>query len=400
MPKIVHINATANWGSTGRIAEQLCNILSLKGWECYIAYGRYSNPSRSHLIKVGNRLSVYVHYIENRLLDNEGLASRLATKRLIRQLKEISPDIIHLHNIHDHWINYKILFEFLNSTNIPVVWTQHDCWAFTGGCAHYSINSCLKWQCDCRNCQYKKTLIDRSARILYLKQSLFLANKNLTIVPVSQWLTQEVGKSFFKGNIIRTIYNGVDVNIFKYKNGELLRKKYGLTDKFVLIGVASVWSNEKGFKDYIALSKRLPDDCVIVMVGLPSNRIESLPDNIIGIERTNNIEELVELYSMADVVLNLSYEESFGLTTVEGLSCGTPSIVYNATASPELVTPDTGIVVRKGDVNEVLEAVRHMKRLGKSYYFDECRKRAVDVFDKNKCFDKYVELYNEILGRL
>lgn len=398
MPRILHINATANWGSTGRIAEQLCDIVKASGWDCFIAYGRHANVSNHNLIKVGNRGSVYVHYIANRVLDNEGLSSCLATKRLVRKIKQISPDIIHLHNLHDHWINYKILFEYLNSTEIPVVWTQHDCWAFTGGCAHYALNSCMKWQSNCDQCSYKRSIYDAAARNFLLKKKLFLANKNLTIVPVSCWLRDEISKSFLKKNNIQTIYNGVDTNIFKYKDGVFVRKKYGLRDKFVILGVASAWSDKKGFKDYISLSKILPDDCVIVMVGLPAKQIASLPKNIIGIERTNNVEELVELYSMADVVLNLSYQESFGLTTVEGMACGTPSIVYNVTASPELVTKETGVVVSKGDIEGVLSAVHEIKAQGKEHYFTACCQRATSLFDKDKCYDDYMKLYQSLLS--
>lgn len=397
MPKILHINVTANWGSTGRITEQLCTLARTKGWECFVAYGRYANRSNFNLLKVGGRLNVYGHYIENRLLDNEGLASRLATKRFVRKIKRIAPDIIHLHNIHDHWINYRILFEYLNTTDIPVVWTQHDCWAFTGGCAHFAINSCMKWQTDCQQCQYKRSLYDRSSRNLFLKKKLFLAHKNLTIVPVSHWLEDEIGKSFLKNNKIQTIYNGVDINIFNHKDSGFIRKKYGLIDKFVLLGVASAWSDKKGFKDYITLSQLLPQDCVIVMVGLPIKQIESLPLNIIGIERTNNVEELVEFYSMADVVLNLSYQESFGLTTVEGMACGTPSIVYNATASPELVSQETGIIVQAGDIDGVLAAIYQMKSVGKDFYSKSCRARVEEHFQDDKCFDKYIKLYNDIL---
>lgn len=396
--KILQLNATANWGSTGKIAEQI-NLKAMElGWDCYIAYGRSCNPSKSKLIKVGKMINVYEHYIENRLFDNEGLASRIPTKRLIKQIKELNPDIIHLHNIHDHWLNYKILFEYLNTTNIPIVWTQHDCWAFTGGCGYYSSLECDKWQTGCNNCPRKKILIDNLKKNFNLKKSLFTANKNLTLVPVSHWLENEMRHSFFNSNKIIPILNGVDIDIFHPLKETSVREKYGIGDKFLLIGLATAWSARKGLNDYIELSKRIPNDHVIILVGLKKNQISKLPTNIIGIERTSNIQELVELYSSADTVLNLSYEETFGLTTTEGFACGTPGIVYNRTASPELIEGEVGYVIESGNIEQLLSTIAKIKSNGKVYYSENCRKRAENKYDKNKCFQQYIDLYNEILA--
>lgn len=398
MPTILQINSTANWGSTGRIAEQINNLACSKGWDCYIAYGRYKNLSSSKLIKVGKSFDVYFHYFINRVFDNEGLGSRCATKRLIRQIKEINPDIIHLHNIHDHWLNYQLLFEFLNSIDTPIVWTQHDCWAFTGGCPHYSLNNCQKWQVECKDCSFRKNLVDHSQQQFNLRKKLFLANRNLTIVPVSSWLADEVRKSFLNVLNIKPIFNGVDVDLFKPQNNTNLVGKYGLENKYILLALATSWSKSKGFDDYIALSKIIPEDCVLVLVGVSPKIKESLPPNILGIPRTHDLLELVELYSMADIVLNLSYQETFGLTTVEGMACGTPSIVYNSTASPELITPDTGVVVQSGDVDGVLKAINYIRNLGKEYFFNSCRRRAVEVYNKNLCYENYVQLYEQLLA--
>lgn len=397
MPKILQINATANWGSTGRIAEQI-NILSReKGWDCYIAYGRYSNSSQSNLIKVGSKLGVIAHYFENRIFDNEGLGSRFATKKLIKEIIKVAPDIVHLHNIHDHWLNYKLLFEYLNTTDIPVVWTMHDCWAFTGGCAHYSLNGCYKWQRGCENCKHKGNVLDRSHEHYLLRKNLFLSNKNLTLVPVSDWLKSELEKSFFQACNIKTIYNGVDLDVFcERKNKEILRN-YSLEGKCVLLALATTWSAKKGFNDYIELSKLLPSDCALVMVGVTSEQKKHLPENIIGIERTQDVNELVNLYSCSDIVLNLSYEESFGLTTVEGFACGTPAIVYDKTASPELVSKETGVVVKAGDISGIINAINLVRQSGIEHYPKECRKRAERLYDMSKSYAQYVELYESLI---
>ena len=395
--KLLQINVTANWGSTGKIAEQIGLKAMERGWESYIAYGRDSNPSKSKLIKVGYMLNVYEHYLENRLFDNEGLASRIPTKKLIKQIEELKPDIIHLHNIHDHWLNYKILFEYFNSIDTPIVWTQHDCWAFTGGCGHYSSRECDKWQTNCKNCSMRKIVVDKSKKNFNLKKSLFTANKNLTLIPVSHWLENEMKYSFFNSNKIIPILNGVDIDIFRSLRETSVREKYGIENKFLLIGLATAWSVRKGLSDYIELSKRIPNDYVIMLIGLKKNQISKLPTNIIGIERTSDVQELVELYSSADIVLNLSYEETFGLTTVEGFACGRPSIVYNRTASPELIEGEVGYVVEVGNINQLLDAIHEIKQKGKQYYSETCRKRAENKYDKNKCFDKYMDLYEDLL---
>ncbi len=398
MPILFQINATANWGSTGRIAEQI-NVLSrAKGWDCYIAYGRYSNASQSKLIKVGSKLGVIAHYLENRILDNEGLASRLATRRLIKEIQKTSPDIIHLHNIHDHWLNYRLLFEYLNTTNIPIVWTQHDCWAYTGGCAHYSMNRCYKWQKGCEDCKHKGNVLDRSHNHYHLRKELFLSNKNLTIVTVSDWLQSEIRKSFFQSASIKTIYNGVDLDVFRERKNNQILSKYSLDGKCVLLALATTWSAKKGFNDYIKLSKQLPHDSILVMVGVTPEQKSHLPENIIGIERTQDVNELVNLYSSSDIVLNLSYEESFGLTTVEGFACGTPSIVYDTTASPELISPETGVVVKAGDINGIVEAINFIRKSDSEAYSKACRKRAEELYDIKKSYARYIELYESLLN--
>ena len=397
MLKLLQINVTSNWGSTGKIAEQIGKLAILNGWESYIAYGRYNNPSESETIKIGNDLIVYEHYLENYFLDNEGLASKNATKRLINEIKEIKPSIIHLHNIHDHYINYPILFNYLSSITTPIVWTQHDCWAFTGGCGYYSFIKCIKWQTGCDKCPLRSTKIDKRMAQYQLKKMLFNSVKNLTLVPVSNWLAGELKQSFLNQHSIVPIYNGVDVSLFKYTSSGYVREKYNIGDAAYAIGVATVWDSRKNLKDYITLAT-LFQRLTIVLVGLTKKQIMSLPPNIIGIPRTQNAQELAALYSEADVVLNLSLEETFGLTTAEGLACGTPAIVYNCTASPELINSETGRVIKQGDIISLGSTIKWM--LDNPMSSDACRKRAEEFFNKDKCYMKYIELYKKLLENI
>lgn len=401
MLKLLQINVTANWGSTGRIAEQIGIKAIEQGWDSYIAYGRYMNPSKNKLIKVGGKFNVYEHYLENRLLDNEGLASRWSTMQLIKSIDKLKPNIVHLHNIHDHWLNYKLLFKYLNTLSIPILWTQHDCWSFTGGCGYYSMINCNKWKVECKNCPKRTSFFDLSNKHYSIRKELFTANNNLILIPVSQWLANELKQSFLKKCKIIPIINGVDTRTFHpvKENVNEIRNKYGIGNRFMLVALATSWSTRKSFHDYIKLAKLLDDNFIIMLIGISEKQRKLLPQNIIGIERTFNIDELVGIYSTADIVLNLSREETFGLTTAEGYACGTPTIVYNATASPELVISETGVVVEQGDIEGVLSAIYQIKEKGKSFYSKACRKRAEDLYDKEKCFNQYIDLYNKLLDK-
>lgn len=403
--KLFQINVTANWGSTGKIADQINALAYNKGWNTYIAYGRFSNNSASQLFKIGSDLSVYEHYAEHIIFDNDGLASRKATHKLVQIIEDIKPDIIHLHNIHDHWLNYKILFEYLNTLDTPIVWTQHDCWSFTGGCGYFSILGCEQWKtictdrCPLRMRPFTRHIINRAKKHYELKKELFCATKNLTLVSVSQWLEGMLKESFLKDKQIDTIHNGVDISVFKPLDsvGDILNK-YGLEGSMYVVAAATAWSDRKGFNDYCRLSEKIPSGVKMVLVGLTENQCqEAAKYGIIGILRTENLRELVALYNGASIVMNLSYEETFGLTTVEGFACGTPSIVYNATASPELVTSDTGIIVEVGDIEGVARAVVEILEKGKATYSSVCRKRAEVNYDKDKKFQEYLDLYEEIL---
>ena len=391
MPTLLQINITANWGSTGKIAEAIGRAAVAHGWESYIAYGRWCNPSQSHLIKIGCRWDKYFHFAEQRIRDNEGLCSRAATKKLIRQIEEIKPDVVQLHNIHDHYLNYRLLFEYLNQTDIQVVWTFHDCWAFTGHCFHFVTKDCDKWKAGCYECPMRnvlpKTVLDRSRKNYELKKLLFGGCKNLTIVPCSDWMAGFVKQSFLKDKRIEVIKNGVDLNVFKPV------VKANEDGTCGVLAVSSVWHKEKGLEDIYELRKLLPENYRICMVGLAESQLKDLPAGIEGIQRTQNVQELVRLYSQANVLINPTYADTFPTVNLEALACGTPVITYRTGGSPEAISPETGVVVEQGDVAGMSDAIREICDKGSDYYKEACRKRAEEHFDKDKCFEKYVELY-------
>lgn len=393
MPILLQINVTANWGSTGKIAEAIGRSAMEKGWESYIAYGRMMNPSNSKLIKIGSKVDNYIHFACNRLLDMEGRSSCKATKSLVRQIAEIKPDVVHLHNIHDHFLNYRILFEYLNQTNIKVVWTFHDCWAFTGHCYHFVQQNCMKWQKECSDCVQRNKFVDRSRENFQLKNRLFAGCKNLTIVPCSEWIGDFVKESFLKDKRIHVIHNGVDLNTFKMLSGDKsLRVEQG---SFRIVAVSNVWLPYKGIFDIFKLRRILSDDYEITMVGLAKEQLKILPAGIRGVTRTQNVEELVHLYNEADVLINPTYADTFPTVNLEALACGTPVITYHTGGSPEAVDARTGVVVEQGNVDMLAEVIRRMK--AQPLFSVDCRKRAEEYFDKHKCFMEYVRLYEELI---
>ena len=401
MPTLLQINVTANWGSTGKIAEQIGLCAMEHGWKSYIAYGRMMNPSKSKLIKIGSQIDVYEHYVESKCLDNEGLASRHATKKFIEKIEEIKPDIVHLHNIHDHYLNFKLLFAYLAKLNIPVIWTQHDQWATTGHCM-YTVCECERWKEDCHDCPLSRWFsLDRSRRNYQLKKFLMAEIKSLTIVPVSEWLGNIIRQSHLKTRPIQVIHNGIDIHTFSPQITTIY-ERYGICpEKIIILGVAAVWDERKGLRDFYALAERLDKErYVFVIIGKLTEKI-SVTDNccqMVFIDRTQNALELAQWYSAASIFVNPTYQDNYPTTNLESLACGTPVITYKTGGSPEAIDEKTGIVVEQGDVNGLAEAIMKLKASPLSA--EDCRKRAEEHFDKNKCFERYIELYKTTISDL
>lgn len=403
MKTLLQINVDSNANSTGVIASQIGELAIRKGWKSYIAYSRTCRKSKNENIKIGNKLSYSIHWWMSRFLDCQGLLSFFSTLKLLRKISKIQPSIIHLHVIHDYFLNYPLLLCYIKKHNIPVVWTFHDCWSFTGHCAHFDYIKCKKWMFKCSNCPqlrtYSPSLIDCSQRNYKLKKRYFTGLNKLTIVPVSQWLAGIVKASFLGSYNIHPIYNGVDVNRFCIRE-TYIKETGDLASTKVLIAVASSWSARKGLKDYIELSSLLDSrNFRIVLIGqIDEKNKKNIPDRILTIPRTKNQDELVDWYNAADIVLNLSYEETFGLTTIEGMACGTPSIVYDRTASPELVTPETGVIVNAGNIEAVADAIKLITNNGKDHYKNACRMRALEYFNKEDRYEEYIQLYEQIIN--
>ena len=400
MPTLLQINIASNWGSTGKIMEQIGLCAQEHNWDSYVTYGRkdYHNPSKNHVIRIGSILDAYEHYAENLFLDNEGLASRFSTKSFLNKVDEIQPDIVHLHIIHDHYLNYPMLFSYLAKRKIPVVWTQHDQWATTGHC-YYIPDDCERWKDECYDCPISNCFsLDQSRRNFKLKKQFTSVLPSLTIVPVSEWLGEHLRQSHLKGRPIQVIHNGIDINTFSPQKMDV-RKYLGIQEnKKIILGVAALWDRRKGLTDFYELSKRLSvEEYAIVIVGRLIDKRVFMEDGcqMVFVDRTQNVSELAQLYSSATVFVNPTYQDNFPTTNLESIACGTPVITYNTGGSPEAIDEKTGIVVEQGNVDAIAEAIYKLNDC--PLFSEDCRKRAEDYFDNKKWFVKYMELYEKLI---
>ena len=394
MPKLLIINVALNWGSTGRIAEQVGSLAKDNGWNVMIAHGaRYQNPTQFSHYQVSSSFEEKMHWGISQFWDGQGRGSWFATKRLLKEIDAFQPDVVHMHVIHGYYINYGLIMNYFKEKNIPVVWTLHDCWAFTGHCAYFTAANCEKWKTQCGQCpiphDFPNTYLDRSKANYNRKKQVYGDMQNLVLAPVSQWLGDLVKESFLGKHDIQVVYNGIDVDVFKPSVSNF-KEKLGIEGKYLLLGVAQGFDERKGLKDFFKLSEMLPDDYQVVLLGAMEDEIAIAPTSVIALPKTESLQELVEAYSAADVLLSLSYEETFGLTPVEAMACGTPAIVYNNTAQPEHITPETGFVVENGDLDTLVTRIKTLCENGKANYSEACRERAVNVYNKDNCYNMYI----------
>ena len=410
MRKLLQINPVVRINtSTGRIMQEIGELAMSNGWESYIAYsyGRDGiKPCDSKLVPVGNKADVAWHGLVTRLTDRHGLASEGATRTFIREIERIQPDIIHIHNIHGYFLNYRVLFDYLAKCNTPVMWTVHDCWLYTGHCYHYSYIGCNKWKTECVQCPQRKMFpsswwADRSKQNFRDKKAAFtsLPKERFTIVPVSDWIKGEMQHSFLKDYDFRVIHNGIDTNVFTIYDPAEVKKKYQLEGKRIILGVASIWCEEKGWNDFMRLAEQLDENERLVLVGVDEKHQAMLPKNITGIRRTENIRQLAELYSAAEAFVNPTWQDNYPTVNLEAIACGTPVVTYRTGGSIEAVTEQTGLVVEQGDVDGLLQAIRTIEERGKAYYQEPCRTHALKNFKKEDRYAEYLKLYDELICR-
>ncbi len=373
--RVLMINSVCGIRSTGRICTNQAQKLISEGHEVKIAYGREEVPPeyQAMAIRIGTKKDIYINALKSRLLDNEGFNCKKSTINFLKWAEAYNPDSLWLHNLHGYYINLELLFSWIKSRpNMEVRWTLHDCWAFTGHCAHFSYIKCYSWKKKCDNCQqkheYPYSLYKDNSKNNYLKKKNVLSGvPNMTLIVPSYWLANLIKDSFLKDYPIEIVHNTIDTTVFKPTESNF-RERHNLLYKKVILGVASAWGERKGILDFIKLSELMDESYQIVLVGLTDKQIQKIPKKILCIPRTNSIKELAEIYSAADVFVNPSKEETFGLTTIEALSCGTPAIVYEDTACEEVAREYGGIVVEQS-VYAIIDAIEELKE---EYKYENC----------------------------
>lgn len=399
---IVEIN-TCNYGSTGKIMLQIAQTAETRGHNVWVAYHNHkANLSKTvkNSILIGNRLAFFFHTKLNLYTGLNGCGSVLATLKFLHKIKKLNPDLIQLHNLHNCYINLPLLFRFIKKSKIPVVWTLHDCWSFTGQCAYFDMIKCSKWKSGCHNCEqthiYPASNVDRTKEMWKLKRKWFCGIENITLVTPSQWLANCVKESYLGNYQTQVIYNGIDLNVFNVINGDA-KKKYNIPDnKYMLLGVSFGWGERKGLDVFNELAQRIdPEKYQIVLVGTTDETDKLLNPNIISIHKTNNQAELAEIYSAADVFVNPTREEALGLVNIEANACGLPVITFRSGGSPECICCESGSVVERDDIDSMeKEIIRICEQ--KPFSKENCRKQATN-FDMNIKFKEYVDLYERII---
>ncbi|MBE6564447.1 MAG: glycosyltransferase [Ruminococcaceae bacterium] len=392
--KIVQINTTCGVGSTGKICVDISKLLTERGSENRILF---SSRTNGYPLGVSCSTDAYTKFqaLKSRVFGNYGFQSQKATRKMISELEKIQTDIVHLHNIHGHDCHLDMLFSWFREHKTKLVWTFHDCWAFTGYCPHFTLSKCDKWKSRCAECTQRPLyswFFDRSQE-LFEKKKKALEDLDLTIVTPSQWLADLVKQSFLKHYPVHVIHNGIDLDVFKNTESSF-RQKHGLENKKILLGVAFDWGERKGLDVFEKLADRLPDEYKIVLVGTDAKTDKQLPPNILSIHQTQNQQELAEIYSAADVFVNPTREENYPTVNMEALACGTPVATFQTGGSPEMLDETCGSVVPCGDVDALEKEIIRICT-DKPYSKEACIQKAKE-FDKNERFKEYIALYERI----
>lgn len=401
--RVVSINL-ANIGSTGKIAEGIRKVARNYNIDIYVSYppSDACNPQGDNDIIIGTKTGRYKSYQMAYYTGLNGCFSVFATIRFIHKLKEIRPNVIHIHNLHHSYINLPLLFRYIKRENIPVIWTLHDCWAFTGQCPYFTLAKCEKWRYGCYACpnynEYPESAVDRTSLMWKMKRKWFNGVENMILVTPSKWLAGLVKESYLGSYPLRVINNGIDLSVFKPLSGVNRRELNISTGKYIVLGVAFGWGTRKGLDVFIELAKLLDTRVYqIILVGTDDEVDKSLPQTIVSIHRTQNQQELAEIYAMADVFVNPTREDNFPTVNIEAIACGTPVITFDTGGSPEIIDSSCGQVVELNDVGGLVREIEKQRR-EKVLTSSNCLKRAASFSDLDK-YMEYVELYKELAIR-
>lgn len=364
-------------------------------------------PSNSINIRVkkkekilwGTRANWFVHYHLYKIFGLQDIFSVLETLFLLLKLERIKPDLIHMHMMNAWFLNFPLLIKYVNRKRIPIVWTMHDCRAFTGRCAYYDEINCAKWKNGCKKCQqntlYSPSLFHNEHLEWKIRKSMLNKFTNLTIITPSEWLAKQVDQSFLNKYPIHTIHNGIDLSIFSMNTNPIMKEELGIPNKKMILGIAANWEYRKGLDYFIYLSNRLPQETYsVVLVGTLPISTDNLYKNIINLPRTNTTEELVRIYQSADIFVNPTLADNFPTTNIEALASGIPVVTFNTGGSGESIDETCGLVVDRMNSEALYDAIIQIAN-NKSIDAFTCRKRA-QLFSKQQ-YQHYINLFEKLV---
>ena len=398
--RVLLINATYDYGSTGSIVQNIARCCSNSGVDCYIAYAFSRNVVLENSFKIGGKLSRFLHSILSRIGGKQGYFSSFATRRLTKYMSQVKPDVVHLHNLHSSYIHLNLLLKYLAEKNIPTIVTLHDCWFYTGGCTHYTSVKCDKWKYSCGQCprRYDETpayLYDGSSSVIKDRKKYFREIKRLKVTGVSKWITEEAISGIFKGREHAVIYNGIDLKVFKPTPSDF-RNRNNIENKFVILGPASKWLDPLNDEDLSFLLSQMNNDEVFVVYGSNTEDIK-YDGKLIIIGFIHDEKTLAGLYSSADVFVNCTHEESLSLVNLEAQACGTPVVTYDGTGVQETVNNICGFSVQQNDVFSLCNKIKFVKEKGKDYFSADCVNWVNSHFNMLDNYIKYIDLYKSMV---
>lgn len=400
--RVIQVNAVYGTGSTGEIVKGIADVAQANGVETYFACANAPlTVSNNHIIVIGNRLDHKLHAVYSRVFGKQGYASYLTTKKLLKWVDKVHPDIIHLHNLHSNYINVPVLFEYIKERKIQTVITMHDCWFLTGKCCHFLYNDCDRWKTGCGHCPRLKEelpslFFDRSAAVWQEKKRYIGENPFVHVVGCSMWITEVCKHSILSNRVTGTICNGIDTNVFRPRESSL-REDLFTSNRYIILGMAGKWLANENRQTFEYFLKHLREDELLLLIGCTQKQISNLPPNVKGIGFIRDRVELSEIYTAADVFVNVTKVDTFPTVNIEAMACGTPVITYDSGGSAEIVTASTGRVVSYGNYKALRCAVDEIKQLGKKYFSQSCIDLINNNYVREQCFQKYIDLYRNLL---
>lgn len=397
--KILSVNVTFSLGGAAKIAQAIFREV---GGNFFYGNGRavWRDPEATRKPNVYRVGTLFSKVLNKYLFKIFGKDLFTAHKHLWR--KEITKaDIVHIHAIHSHFVNFSFLFRELISKKKKVVWTFHDLWALTARCA--LPNPCTGYESGCAQCvltsNYPRCICCSFARNLeekkYLVQSM--PRENLIVVVPTRWMLEKVKKSYCAKFRIRLIRNGIDLSQFTFKQAEITE-----SEKLRVLIVANCFGTQKGLDDFLAIVRKLPKVDFVIAGTIPK-RIDEV--NVFPLGYLSSRKKLIAEYHRANFMLFLSVDDNYPTVILESLACGTPVISYKGLGNKEIFEDiDYPYLLDNGHTEKVIRILNDFAcRHGNLSEYEQVSQKGRALVEKNndlrKMLKEYKELYEELLSK-